>query len=216
MEINLTNADINAINTNDKDYINNKGAKFYNEGKYEEAVEYYRLASAMDDTHATSNLGYCYLYGRSIPVNVDFAIQYFKLAANKGDLDAIYKLGDIYSRDKWGKKDPELAIYYYLKGLQEFQDDWGDVYYNDRTRLYPSLFFAIGRETMPEGLLNTDIYFAYTCLNIAKEGYEESLANGEEMYRESYTNVLNLLQDSVFDNVRERFEKEYKDEEDKG
>lgn len=214
MEINLTQADINAVNTKDSDFLNAKGAKFYGNEEYEKAVEYYRLASSMGNVQATSNLGYCYLYGRSIPVNVDLAIQYFKLAANEGNMDAIYKLGDIYSRDKWGKEDREMAAYYYLKGLNEFCEDSWELYYYDKTRLYPSLFFAIARESMPNGLLNTDLDLAYVCLQIAKEGYEKFIADGDKMYQESYENVLKLLDDEIFNDAKERFDDRYGEDDD--
>ncbi|MBR2246660.1 MAG: sel1 repeat family protein [Bacilli bacterium] len=209
MEINLTQADMNAVSNRDSDFLNSKGAKFYGKEEYEKAVEYYRLASSMGNIQATSNLGYCYLYGRSIPVNVDLAIQYFKIAAERGNMDAIYKLGDIYSRDKWGKEDKEMASYYYLKGLKEFDESLWELYYNDDVRFYPSLFFAIGRESMPNGILNTDLDLAYISLKIAQEGYEKYLADGDKMYQESYENVLKLLEDEELSDAKSRFEDRY-------
>ena len=105
---NLTKADLNAITLDDSNYINNKGANFYNNGQYDKAVEYYRIAAAMGNINAIANLGYCYLYGRSINVNVSEAIAFFTIASSKGDIDAAYKLGDIYSKDKWGVMDKEM------------------------------------------------------------------------------------------------------------
>ena len=109
----LTATDRTAVDRGDSNYINNKGAALYREGTYAQAVEYYRLAAAMGNIHAVSNLGYCYLYGRDTEPDTQLAIAYFKTAAAGGDVDAAYKLGDIYSRDKWGLKDPEMSVYYY-------------------------------------------------------------------------------------------------------
>lgn len=53
----LTNADKISIDLNDSNYINNKGAKLYKPESYAESVEYYRLATAMGNTHSISNLG---------------------------------------------------------------------------------------------------------------------------------------------------------------
>ena len=124
-QLKLTNTDFLAIEKGDRNYINNKGAKLYVEPTYKDAVEYYRLASAMGDKHATSNLGYCYLYGRGIEANLSFAIAYFKIAAIREDIDACYKLGDIYSSDKWGVKDSEMSVYYYrLAASFILEDEW--------------------------------------------------------------------------------------------
>ena len=106
----LTNADMNAVVLKDASYINRRGAKLYVEGNYRFAVEYYRLAAAMGDMNAVSNLGYCYLYGRDIEQNTSLAIAYFRTAAENGVIDAMYKLGDIYSSDKWNVKDVELSL----------------------------------------------------------------------------------------------------------
>ena len=211
MDFVLTNADIRAVDENDSTYINNHGAKLYKEGTYAQSVEYYRLASSMGDIHSTSNLGYCYLYGRDIPVNVELAIQYFKIAARKGDLDAIYKLGDIYSRDKWGKKDKDLSVYYYQKALDWFVEEYDDAHLFDSEFAleYPSLFFALGREAMPGGSMNTNLTFAYEWLRIAQKGYENEIADGSNMYEESLENVNKLLEDEIFAEAKEEFERRY-------
>ncbi len=212
MEFQLTNADMNAVNENNSVYIVNKGAKLYKEDTYAQSVEYYRLAAAMGEVQAISNLGYCYLYGRSIPVNVDLAIQYFKISAKRGNMDSIYKLGDIYSRDKWGKKDEELALYYYDKGLEYFCEEYGSCHlYDEEEALdYPSLFFALGRESMPGGIRNTDIELAYEWLKTAERGYKRLIADGNDYYQESYQNVLKLLENPVFtDEYKEEFNLRY-------
>ena len=211
MDLKLTNADINAIDDNNSDYILNHGAKLYNEETYAQSVEYYRLASAMGNVHATSNLGYCYLYGRDIPVNVDLAIQYFRIAARNGDLDAIYKLGDIYSRDKWGKEDKEMSLYYYQIALDFLVEEFGTphLYDEDLPLEYPSLFFALGRESMPGGSMNTNLIFAYEWLKIAQKGYEIQIANGSDMYEDSLESVNKLLENDMFEEAKKEFESTY-------
>ncbi|MBR6252688.1 MAG: sel1 repeat family protein [Clostridia bacterium] len=212
MDIQITNADINAINEGESNFINNKGAKLYQEETYEESIEYYRLAAAMGNAQSISNLGYCYLYGRSIPINVDLAIQYFKIAAKRGVIDAIYKLGDIYSRDKWGKKDTEMAQYYYQKGLDYFNEEYGTwhLYDIEEAIEYPSLFFALARESMPGGIRNTDIVNAYDWLKTAEKGYKILITEGNKYYEESYQNVIKLLDDPIFtDEIIEEFHDRY-------
>lgn len=50
----------------------------------------------MGNITALSNLGYCYYYGRSIPVDKTKAKECWEKAAIFGDIPSVYKLGDMY------------------------------------------------------------------------------------------------------------------------
>ena len=206
----LTETDNNAILLSDSNYINNKGANLYRPDTYKEAVEYYRLAAAMGNVHSISNLGYCYLYGRSIEANLSLALAYFRVAANKGDIDAAYKLGDIYGSDKWGVKDKEMSVYYYrLAASFVIGTEWENGYivaYSSELKKYPSLCYALGRELSLGGDMYTDIQRAYQFLKHAEKGYKIELANGNDMYESSYQGVVKLIADSQFDDIREQYD----------
>lgn len=205
----LTQADINAANLKDAEYINNRGAKLYRNGDYSSAVEYYRLAAAMGNMDAVSNLGYCYLYGREIEQNTSLAIAYFKIAAERGIVDAAYKLGDIYSSDKWNLKDIDLSLYYYNAAAKLVINDYWDtesiVYCTDLQR-YPSLSFALGREMAEGGRMLTDLRVAYQFLKHAEIGYRTEIDNGAKMYENAYEGVQVFLADPQFDKIREESE----------
>lgn len=190
--------------------LNNKGAKYYQNGEYEKAAYYYHLASSMGNSEATSNLGYCYLYGRHTECNPELAIALFKISANEGCIDSMYKLGDIYSRDKWVTHDKELSNYYYEMAANEILDgNYHGTYkvlFNDELERYPSLCFALGREMSPGGSMLTDCHVAYQFLLKARKGYEKEIENGNKMYQESYVNVLDLLKLEVYDSVREQID----------
>lgn len=206
----LTRTDIEAIKKNDSDYINNKGANLYMNKEYKDAIEYYRLASAMGNVQAISNLGYCYLYGRDIEADTDTAIAYFELAADRQNVDASYKLGDIYGSDKWGKKDPELSIYYYRLAASWLIDDSWDAKYRiactDSLQRYPSLCFALAREMMPGGYMRTDIIEAYQFLKHAEKGYRIEIANGANFYTKAYEDVIDMIDDNIFDAIRDEID----------
>ena len=72
------------------------GADAYQRGEYQKAIRLFERAAANGSTVAMSNLGYCYYYGRSIPVDKEKARQYWEKAAIFGNVNAIYKLGDMY------------------------------------------------------------------------------------------------------------------------
>lgn len=205
----LTPTDANAIKQNDSNYINQKGANLYRKGSYAQAVEYYRVAAAMGDINAISNLGYCYLYGRDVEANLSLALAYFEISAARKQVDSCFKLGDIYGSDKWGLKDKELSIYYYrMAASYLIDDDWeypNAILYADSLIDYPSLCFALAREMMPDGDMATNLDQAYQFLKQAKIGYEKELANGSSYYEKSYQNVLEYLSNEIFDDIRKKY-----------
>ena len=219
-KLTLTPTDMSAVMLFDSNYINNKGAKLYAPGTYGQAVEYYRLAAAMGNVHAASNLGYCYLYGRSIEPNLSLALAYFRYAAAKRDVDAAYKLGDIFGSDKWGIKDVEMSAYHYRMAASFILDEpWENpnvIAWNEELDHYPSLCYALGRELSPGGNMNTDLDSAYQFLRKAEIGYRRELANGGEMYREAFEGVLRLIHNPQYDSVREKYDPIFDEEDPNG
>lgn len=208
-EFKLNDTDYAALEIGDRGYILNKGAILYKEETYNESTEYYRLAATLGDPQACANLGYCYLYGRGIDVNVSLAIAYFKIAVRANNIDAIYKLGDIYGCNKWVKEDKELSTYYLTRAMRILTKDEGTIYFSDKTRRYPSLCFALAKEELPKGYLMTNLEEAYELLRTAKIGYKIALLNGNNMYEEKYKEVCKYLKDDKFDEIEKRFRKKY-------
>ena len=204
----LSDADFVAIRGKDSDFLLSKGADKYGDD-YEESIEYYRLSAAMGNPQAISNLGYCYLYGRSIEPNVSLALAYFTIAADLGVIDALYKLGNIYSSDEFVDKDEELEKYYYEKAVDALLDSYSD--YDD----YPSLSLAVGKETMEDGLFDTDLDRAYFLLKCAEKGFKKYIDNGDDFYEDHYAETLDLLEDKQFDDeIKDNYNQIYENEED--
>jgi len=209
-KLTLTATDFGAIDLLDSNYLNSKGAKQYIAEDFSVAVEYYRLAAAMGNVQAISNLGYCYLYGRSIDANLSLAIAYFKIAARQESVDAAYKLGDIYGSDKWGVKDTERSIYYYRMAISFILcEEWENskiITWNQELERYPSLCYAMGRELSLGGAMNTDLDSAYQFLRKAEAGYKRELMNGNTMYEKAYSGVLTLIKDPQFDEICSKYD----------
>ncbi len=204
----LSDADFVAIRGKDSDFLLSKGADKYGDD-YEESIEYYRLSAAMGNPQAISNLGYCYLYGRSIEPNVSLALAYFTIAADLGVIDALYKLGNIYSSDEFVDKDEELEKYYYEKAIDALLDSYAD--YED----FPSLSLAVGKETMEDGLFDTDLDRAYFLLKCAEKGFKKYIDNGDDFYEDHYAETLDLLEDKQFDDeIKDNYNQIYENEED--
>ena len=204
----LSDADFVAIRGKDSDFLLSKGADKYGDD-YEESIEYYRLSAAMGNPQAISNLGYCYLYGRSIEPNVSLALAYFTIAADLGVIDALYKLGNIYSSDEFVDKDEELEKYYYEKAIDALLESYAD--YED----FPSLSLAVGKETMKDGLFDTDLDRAYFLLKCAEKGFKKYIDNGDDFYEDHYAETLDLLEDKQFDDeIKDNYNQIYENEED--
>lgn len=204
MSVVLTKADLLAVESGDFDFLNNKGAMYYAEEDYESAIEYYRLAAAMGSVHAISNLGYCYMYARSIEKNMSLAMAYFKIAAQKNDVDAQYKLGNIYEKGAAGvEQDEEMAIYYYTMAIRTINGS-----YNEDPERYPSLYLSVAKAHMPGGMLFCSLKDAYLLLQIARRGFEIEKAEGVKYHLAALAETVRLMEDPCFDSIREEMEEE--------
>ncbi len=204
MATTLTKADILAIERGDCNFLNNKGAKYYNDGNYSHAIEYYRLAAAMGCVHSISNLGYCYMYARSIEKNMSLAMAYFTIAAKMNNVDAQYKLGNIYEKGAYGvEKNEELAIYYYTLAIRTINES-----YEEDPERYPSLYLCVAQAHMPGGMMISDLKTAYRFLQIARRGYEIEKAEGIQYHIEALEETLRLLEAPCFDSIREEMAEE--------
>ncbi len=90
------------------------GVDAYRKGDYETAVMYYRRSADAGNVTALSDLGYCYYYGRSIPVDKERARDCWEAAAVLGDVCAIYKLGDLHRNGDLPVNERLARMYYEL------------------------------------------------------------------------------------------------------
>lgn len=196
----LTEEDLEAISEGDHAYLNNVGAEYYSEGEYEKARIYYELASTLGSDIGSTNLGYIYMYGRSVPKDFSVALAFYKIGAKQGNIEALYKLGNLYQSGKGVEKDIDKAVKYYENALNIIENE------EDINSLeYPSLYFTLAKEMMPNGILETDLKRAYEYLSLADEGYSIAI---EEMGTNYYKNVAEetkkLLSNSLFDEFKEK------------
>ena len=146
----------------------NAGAEAYQKGDYETAVRLYQKAADAGNVTALSNLGYCYYYGRSIPVDKEKARSCWEKAAALGDVCSIYKLGDMY-RNGDLPEDPVFSKKLYMQAFHravEEKDLWN----------YPDVFLRILKHCRdqfdPEDLKK----IAEDCV----KGLEERIEQGDQ------------------------------------
>lgn len=85
---------------------------------FKKAVELYKLASDSTDesiaARAICNLGYCYYYGRDIPVDYEKAFHCFMRGSILyNDANCLYKLGDMYRFGNFVSKNEKTAFELY-------------------------------------------------------------------------------------------------------
>ena len=194
----LDDEDLAAVEAGNHAWLNNVGANYYAEGDYEKAKIYYEIASTMGNTISSTNLGYIYMYGRNVPVDYSVALAFYKIGAKQGNIEALYKLGNLYQSGKGVEKDVDVAIKYYEEALNaiENSDEWVK-------EDYPSVYFTIAKEMLPNGLKETNIEKAYEYLKIADNGYTVAIEEmGADYYKTVADEVKKLLNDSMFDEYR--------------
>ena len=121
------------------DKLLNKGAALYQKHQYAEALPYYQQAAELGSVIAMSNLGYCYYYGRSVPVDYKQAAKYFQQAADQGDANALYKLGDMLVKKQIPETNYSILDYY---SLAYEQARWDKDIWN-----YPDICLRLARYT---------------------------------------------------------------------
>lgn len=92
-----------------------KGIELYREGKYEEAIEYFKQAAVKCNGKAQCFLATCYLKGQGTEKDYAKAIQYFQMSARKDNKQALYSLGLCYEKGMGVEKDLTYARSYYEK-----------------------------------------------------------------------------------------------------
>lgn len=145
----------------------NLGAEAYQEGDFETAIRYYEKSAAAGNVVALSNLGYCYYYGRSIPVDKAKARDCWEKAAILGDICAIYKLGDMY-RNGDLPQDLVFSKKLYMKAYEEADVDRDPNNYPDTClRIIKYCRDEYTREELTE------------IAALAVEGFEERIEDGD-------------------------------------
>ena len=117
-----------AFDDGNGDAMNDLGAQYYDGSRgfdqdFTKAVNCYKLAAAKGSRQAQENLGYCYYYGRNMPVDYEKAFHYFALGAFDGQLISLYKIGDMYRNGYYVEKNEVEAFHIYSRCLDTMTDE---------------------------------------------------------------------------------------------
>jgi hypothetical protein len=109
---------INEIMTNLSEIIGElefqTGVECVLNGKYEDAVEHFRMSSSSNNASACYNLALLYEQGLGVKKDLEIALQLYKLASDQGHDKALYNMGVYFARGLGGvKKSSKKAKSYF-------------------------------------------------------------------------------------------------------
>ncbi len=172
-----------AFEAGNADALNDLGAQYYDgsrgfEQDFTKAVTCYKLAAEKGSRPAQENLGYCYYYGRNMPVDYAKAFHYFALGAFDGHIISLYKIGDMYLNGYYVEKDPVEAFRIYNRCIETMTDEAapacaGPVF----LRLANAFLNGIGTKE--------DAKNALVCYQKAEAFLYDMVAGGNVMYKKS-------------------------------
>ena len=110
-----------------------KGTISYDQGKYAEAIEWFRKAAEQGYAEAQNDLGYMYRSGEGVTQNYAEAVRWYARAAEQGHTTAQNNLGNMYYNGYGVNKDYAEALKLYRKaadkGNEKAQFNMGNMYF---------------------------------------------------------------------------------------
>lgn len=164
--------------------MNNLGAQYYDGGRgfeqdFSKAVAYYEMAAEHGDRQAQENLGYCYFYGRNMPINYEKAFHYFALGAFDGHLNSLYKIGDMYLNGYYVKKNEKEAYRIYMHCLDIMTEE-------EAKYVAGPIYLRLGRMYLYGNGVEEDLRNSLICYHKAEVYLYDMVKRGEKMYQKSY------------------------------
>lgn len=168
--------------------MNDLGAQYYEgargfEQSFEKAVDCYKLAAAKGSRQAQENLGYCYYYGRNMPVDYEKAFHYFALGAFDGHIISLYKIGDMYLNGYYVEKNPSEAFYIYNRCLETMTDEAAPA-------CAGPVFLRVGNAFLNGEGTEVNAKNALICFQKAEAYLYDMVAAGQVMYKKSLQDAI--------------------------
>ncbi len=172
-----------AFRAGEADAMNDLGAQYYTgargfEQSFAKAVQCYEFASQSGSRQAQENLGYCYYYGRNMPVNYEKAFHYFALGAFDGHLISLYKIGDMYANGYYVQKNEVEAFQIYNHCLDAMTDEYAK-------KVAGPVFLRLGKAYLYGNGTKPNAHHALVCFQKAEVFLYDMVKDGDEMYRKS-------------------------------
>ncbi len=172
-----------AFEAGNADAMNDLGAQYYDGSRgfdqdFAKAVDCYKLAAEKGSRQAQENLGYCYYYGRNMPVDYEKAFHYFALGAFDGHLISLYKIGDMYQNGYYVAKNPAEAFHIYNRCIETMTDEAAPT-------VAGPVFLRLGSCFLKDEGVEENAKNALICYQNAERYLYDMVAGGNAMYKKS-------------------------------
>lgn len=172
-----------AFENGNPDAMNDLGAQYYGgsrgfEQDFSKAVDYYQLAAKNGSRQAQENLGYCYYYGRDIPVDYEKAFHFFALGAFDGHLISLYKIGDMYANGYFVEKNEKEAFNIYERCMEMMTDEAAK-------EVAGPVFLRLGKCYLNGVGVEKDAETALICYQKAELFLYKMVKDGDYLYKKS-------------------------------
>lgn len=172
-----------AFESGNADAMNDLGALYYDGNRgfdqdFAKSVECYKLAAQKGSRQAQENLGYCYYYGRNMPVDYEKAFHCFALGAFDGHLISLYKIGDMYRSGYYVEKDQTESFRIYMRCLDTMTDEAAP-------KVAGPVFLRLGYAFLNGEGTDEDAKTALVCFQKAEAFLYDMVAGGNAMYKKS-------------------------------
>lgn len=163
--------------------MNDLGAQYYDGNRgfrqnFTKAVECYHIAAENGSRQAQENLGYCYYYGRNMPVDYKKAFHYFALGAFDGHLVSLYKIGDMYAAGYYVEKNEKEAFCIYEHCLDTMTDEAAPI-------VAGPVFLRLGKCFLKGIGTEKNAHNALVCYQKAELYLYDMVKDGDYMYKKS-------------------------------
>ena len=146
-------------------------------------MHYYHLAAEHGSRQAQENLGYCYYYGRNMPVDYEKAFHYFALGAFDGHLISLYKIGDMYANGYYVPKNEVEAFHIYERCMETMTEEAAKV-------VAGPVFLRLGGAFLYGKGTRADAKSALVCYQKAEAFLYDMVRNGDVMYKKSLLSAI--------------------------
>lgn len=172
-----------AFENGNADAMNDLGAQYYDGSRgfpqnFTRAVHCYNKAAEKGSRQAQENLGYCYYYGRNMPVDYEKAFHYFALCAFDGHLISLCKIGDMYASGYYVPKNEVEAFNIYNRCIDTMTDEAAPI-------VAGPVFLRLGKCFLNGVGTKVNYESALVCYQRAELYLYDMVKNGDYMYKKS-------------------------------
>ena len=160
---------------------------------YKEAAKWYEKAADEMEPYGLCSLGYCYSYGRDMPVNYERAYECFSLSAYLGNANAMYKLGDMFFYGNHVDEDKCVAFYWYEESLKYGRRD---------EEVEPNIKYRLGKCYLHGYGTEQNSLFALEYLQEAELGFFKQIEDGNSFAKLTLPKVrkeLDIVRSMLYD-----------------